>query len=784
MWSVSIDGKTYGPYSMEELHGFAGEGRIRPETFVWRQGMDGWKAAGEVPELSALFVRLGNSFGNTRQSTVPHGHVQAAVQKRRGGWKKWVLIPLFSILGLFATFVIYALISSDKPVNKVMDKPGLDASILAKQSAGEVSVSLPEWVLPEGGKVEVEKDENPPVTAADAGVTFVAYDVHLPEGGNMQGVAEISIPFDKKLLPKDADPEDAVGAAYYDPVKKQWIPMPCLVDSKKGSVTIFTDHFSKFAAVILKDGRKKLSEAMPKYSDTPIQFYSQTDLEKIVAEGTAKTAESTTAVEKGWNKFNEMYNLTGAGSTVLEATVGTETLKNVNKLMNEAGLGFAFAQLAFDLYKDDRNAAVRNFAKNGAFYSVSKWGADALGLASAGVVFIDVAVNKFGETALEKNLAKWEGAYRRYYETKELKRSAEDWYNIIVKLNTNRESKNSDELKNRLEDELNSYCNKFWKDDFMYEHVADSTPGIIGFGAGGEAAAGKDEISARYKDFVFTNTVRPALAVYARKVWFSNMMKAEEDLNKLKAEMNKVYTVTVQLENHTSVKDLKTSTVRFINQKGTVVHSQTFDSNGQAVLKMSLFGFVKNGGPVKLEVSVPAQGKTPALKTQITYKLEETDTVVNIPYSPEKEEVKPEEKKQTVTGNQPAKTEEVKNTGFMGSWKFKFTITDTVLPDSDKDEMMDELADQFTIATDENGKPCFTVIMSGSQMTASGSSIKWGFKSHRYLKSADVGYEYSNRWFFEGTIDKEGKTMNGEFQAINKDNAYFIKGKWEAQKVK
>lgn len=566
-------------------------------------------------------------------------------------------IPALLIWGVvFIGFL--AIIGLTENVNKVSvnSGQGLNTKGDISQTRGDLTVTLPNWVLPEGQEIVVKRDENPPAAGSHSDVVFQAYDIELPQAGMTDGIAEIAIPFDKTMLSKGVDPVDAVGAAYYDPQLKDWVSMPCMVDTQRSRVIIYTDHFSKFAAVILKDGRKKLSETLPNYDYIPTDFYSQADLAKIVAEGAAGGAESATALEKGWSRFNELYGFTGASSSVLEAAVGTETLKNVNKLMNEAGLGFALTQLAYDIYSgNDKTAAVQSFTKSSAFYSVSKWGGDALGLASAGVTFMDLALNKFGETALDKNLQKWEGAYRKYYTTEpNARRTAVEWYKIVAQLN--KESKNGKEFQAKLDAEVTAYSNKFWLDAEAYAAVAESTPGIRGFGAGGEDAAGKEKINANFKAFLYQNTIQQVLAHYVKKQWFNTYQKAETEFNTLKAEMNKVYTVTVQLDNYQSVKNLAATTVRFVDKNGNVVHGQSFDASGKAVLKMSLYGFIKAGGPVKVEVRVPVQDSGSDFTTSTTYKLDKTNVNVNVPYTPP-EKNEPKEKAGT---DKPVPQEEQK----------------------------------------------------------------------------------------------------------------------------
>lgn len=52
---VAIDGKQSGPLGMSALQQHVQSGKLTRETLVWRQGMTGWTAAGEVGELTNLF---------------------------------------------------------------------------------------------------------------------------------------------------------------------------------------------------------------------------------------------------------------------------------------------------------------------------------------------------------------------------------------------------------------------------------------------------------------------------------------------------------------------------------------------------------------------------------------------------------------------------------------------------------------------------------------------------------------------------------------------------------
>ena len=55
-WHAGIDGSAVGPLTREELRTKLADGRVTKDTLVWRDGMRGWAALGEVPDLSDLLA--------------------------------------------------------------------------------------------------------------------------------------------------------------------------------------------------------------------------------------------------------------------------------------------------------------------------------------------------------------------------------------------------------------------------------------------------------------------------------------------------------------------------------------------------------------------------------------------------------------------------------------------------------------------------------------------------------------------------------------------------------
>jgi membrane protease subunit (stomatin/prohibitin family) len=55
-WSVSIEGRTSGPYTDQAMAEMVGNGQIPADTLAWRPGAAGWAALGTYPELGHLIT--------------------------------------------------------------------------------------------------------------------------------------------------------------------------------------------------------------------------------------------------------------------------------------------------------------------------------------------------------------------------------------------------------------------------------------------------------------------------------------------------------------------------------------------------------------------------------------------------------------------------------------------------------------------------------------------------------------------------------------------------------
>ncbi|MDE2183007.1 MAG: DUF4339 domain-containing protein [Alphaproteobacteria bacterium] len=54
-WTIRVDDRSYGPYTLEQLRSYAGQGRLAPHSLVARAGDGTVHRAADDPHLAALF---------------------------------------------------------------------------------------------------------------------------------------------------------------------------------------------------------------------------------------------------------------------------------------------------------------------------------------------------------------------------------------------------------------------------------------------------------------------------------------------------------------------------------------------------------------------------------------------------------------------------------------------------------------------------------------------------------------------------------------------------------
>jgi hypothetical protein len=66
-WSLSVGGRVYGPYSLEQMQGFHAEKRLASHSLIAREGEEQFRPAGEFAELAALFQAAAEPVASSGQ---------------------------------------------------------------------------------------------------------------------------------------------------------------------------------------------------------------------------------------------------------------------------------------------------------------------------------------------------------------------------------------------------------------------------------------------------------------------------------------------------------------------------------------------------------------------------------------------------------------------------------------------------------------------------------------------------------------------------------------------
>lgn len=134
-WTISVGGRVFGPYSLEQMQGFHAENRLADHSMVARVGEEQFHPAGEDAELMPLFQ---SEFATPAEATEP-------VQPRRFGARPDIEAPD----GQASRFVIVADMKS-------RSISGLEEEIF---SLGEAHHFGPQaWVLCSEGSINVVRN--------------------------------------------------------------------------------------------------------------------------------------------------------------------------------------------------------------------------------------------------------------------------------------------------------------------------------------------------------------------------------------------------------------------------------------------------------------------------------------------------------------------------------------------------------------------------------------------------------------------------------------------------
>jgi hypothetical protein len=126
-WLVRADGHQLGPLSHEDLLSWAKAGRLKAVDFVWREGMETWLPAGQIPDLAPL---LWSSFPAGPTSLSNDALTRALLPVGRSGWAIAAgYLGIFSLLVLPAPFAVITGVLAIRAIRRDSSKHGMGRAV-------------------------------------------------------------------------------------------------------------------------------------------------------------------------------------------------------------------------------------------------------------------------------------------------------------------------------------------------------------------------------------------------------------------------------------------------------------------------------------------------------------------------------------------------------------------------------------------------------------------------------------------------------------------------------
>ena len=489
-------------------------------------------------------------------------------------------------------------------------------------------------------KVSVQQVEPPnlfseEVTPEEVKVT--AYDIKAPEITEFTDLIEIRIPFDQSFI-ESGSPEKNVGAMYYDEELGEWTPVPFEIDKESSEVVITANHLSVYSAYTIKNENSRTAQIISVNSFPMLPPGTTEAFEEVIEEAmSSQMTPGKKAMELGLGITGDWMNISGAALTTITQTMYvSEFAEGLGSAFSNVGLAGAFVQAAYDFSRGDDTALFNNLTKNISYFSVSRWGTNALNLAVVGVYAIDYSLNKFATEAWDGRSEIWYEAYKEYYK-KENPRKYKEWYNRFYQIwQENKDSKDPNAVSNKINQAIDEYTNAFWnlpeEDQAFWQSEIQKT----GFsGGGGLNELLKEEISAAAKVELIAVMQETVFYRLEQKITAQLMEDYRKELINIKNYLNKRVDVLIT-EN---VKENETAeyagyTVRFapLGENANKANwTGKIKEDGTLRTVLTPLGHIQSGAPDKLLLFEPSSDPdTDEPIKEIPFRISFPETRINL----------------------------------------------------------------------------------------------------------------------------------------------------------
>lgn len=335
--------------------------------------------------------------------------------------------------------------------------------------AQNCTVTLSPTILEEEVELAIRESVSLP-SRPEGTLRSLAFDISLSNGQHeLEGVAKIVIPFSVKE-------GNCVQAGYYDEESCEWKPVLAIYDEHRQELTIYTNHFTQFCALEVKELATTYSmiTGLDCYETTLSLIEVLNHAKEILTEGKDPDTE---AIDK-WKdeaSFWQSIGIDGGYSVLQGLGFSAEHVDNAVGIVGWLGTAMTFFDLIRASYNDDNLGVAVNSLKVinsvSAAYIGTVVGTQLLSLSMGGLAFVGIALEKFGTKMQERKKDYIRGVYRLYYSEKgneiagkKVCLSTTDWRKKLYPL-FKRPDMNMDRLNLLIEAYVRQYTEAFWRED-------------------------------------------------------------------------------------------------------------------------------------------------------------------------------------------------------------------------------------------------------------------------------------------------------------------------------
>ncbi|MBQ6164338.1 MAG: dockerin type I repeat-containing protein [Clostridia bacterium] len=459
---------------------------------------------------------------------------------------------------------------------------------------------------------------------------YKTYNISLGDIHQLNGVAEIRVPYSAEHVEAGQDPAKCVAAMYKNPETGEWEPVLYDVDAEKQEVVIYTDHFSTFGCFTFKNESKRMAKAitvsdlgtadvaaavaaMQEYMDNGGQAGEKCrDLARPYAETFLNQLK-----ERANATADKMTNWSNIANLLMATVPGLE--KGVNKYLTTqalwqdfgfAGIACAAVSLAIQMTNDEKTPAdVANMYKDAMYLLISVSQDSLLGTIGSAVWVVDRALTEMNTYGWNKVKDDLKMCYRWYMEKENRwhgkPRTMPQWRTIIRDISMKAESDGTDAAE-LIEQEIDNYCNEFWLkgDQYMWE-IYDEL-GQTGRGLPSQQM--RDEITAEFKGELL-DKLKPVFNAVEKDLKNQLRLEFQKRLNKIVKDYNTVTKINLIDDNKNPAYAGYTAVFKVADNGITDARdwTVTLNADGVTTLKTTYLGYVLAGEPTEVELYGPKQ---------------------------------------------------------------------------------------------------------------------------------------------------------------------------------